>query len=160
MAFKAFFLLALCLCTLIPFSTSEPRPFSVIGRVYCDTCRAGFETYATTYIAGARVRVVCKERESLAIVYTKEGVTDSTGTYNILVEQDHGDQICEVMFVSSPVADCKVPDPGRSRSSIVVTRTDNGIVNDVHHANALGCHKDVPLPNCYEILKYYLSDEV
>lgn len=28
------------------------KPFILEGRVYCDTCRAGFETSATTYIPG------------------------------------------------------------------------------------------------------------
>lgn len=104
------------------------------------------------------MKVVCKDRDSLTKVYEKEGETDSTGTYHIMVEQDHLDQMCEVLFVSSPLEGCKVPDPGRSRSSIVLTRTDNGIVNDVHHANSLGCNKDVPLPECSQILQYYLTD--
>ncbi|XP_054804496.1 protein DOWNSTREAM OF FLC-like [Prosopis cineraria] len=160
MATKAFFLVALCLCILLPFSTSDHGPFRVMGRVYCDTCRAGFETNVTTYIAGARVRVECKDRDSLAVMFREEGVTDSTGTYSILVDHDHGDQMCESAFVSSPVSDCKVPDPGRSRSTIVLTRTQNGIVNDLHYANALGCFKDVPLPECYHLMKYYLADDI
>ncbi|XP_028755057.1 pollen-specific protein C13-like [Neltuma alba] len=159
MAIKAFFLVALCLCIVLPFSTSHHGPFRVKGRVYCDTCRAGFETNVTTYIAGAKVRVECKDRESLAVEYRKEGVTDSTGTYSIQVEHDHGDHLCEILFVSSPVADCKVPDPGRSKASIVLTRTENGVVNDLHYANALGCYKDVPLPECYQLLQYYLADD-
>lgn len=46
--------LMLALCVLLPalISASRPmsRPFLLQGRVYCDTCRAGFETSATTYI--------------------------------------------------------------------------------------------------------------
>ncbi|KAJ0939972.1 putative allergen Ole e 1 [Helianthus annuus] len=46
--------LILALCVLLPalISASRPmsRPYVLQGRVYCDTCRAGFETSATTYI--------------------------------------------------------------------------------------------------------------
>ncbi|KAM0062727.1 putative allergen Ole e 1 [Helianthus debilis subsp. tardiflorus] len=47
-------LLILALCVLLPalISAARPmsRPFRLQGKVYCDTCRAGFETSATTYI--------------------------------------------------------------------------------------------------------------
>ncbi|GKB21790.1 pollen-specific protein C13 [Tanacetum coccineum] len=50
---KLVLLLALCVVALpMLISASRPmsRPFRLTGRVYCDTCRAGFETSATTYI--------------------------------------------------------------------------------------------------------------
>jgi hypothetical protein len=31
------------------------NPYNVQGRVYCDSCRAGFETSATTYIPGTYI---------------------------------------------------------------------------------------------------------
>ena len=41
---------------LLPALAMPTRPmktsFLVEGNVYCDTCRCGFETSATTYIAG------------------------------------------------------------------------------------------------------------
>jgi len=43
------------LCVLpVMVSAIRPHltPFYVKGRVYCDPCRAGFETPLTTYIAG------------------------------------------------------------------------------------------------------------
>ncbi|KAI3762070.1 hypothetical protein L1987_52493 [Smallanthus sonchifolius] len=44
----------LALCVLLPAMISAARPMSRLfrlqGKVYCDTCRAGFETFATTYI--------------------------------------------------------------------------------------------------------------
>lgn len=47
-------MLLLALCVLLPALISGGRlmskPFVLEGRVYCDTCRAGFETSATTYI--------------------------------------------------------------------------------------------------------------
>lgn len=48
-------LFALCLLPAIAVAARPTRtPFSVVGRVYCDTCQAGFETPASTYIAGNR----------------------------------------------------------------------------------------------------------
>ncbi|KAM1216388.1 hypothetical protein ACFX2I_012638 [Malus domestica] len=44
-------------------------PFTVEGKVYCDTCHAGSETKAITYIAGAKIQAatvlvsLCKENE-------------------------------------------------------------------------------------------------
>jgi len=51
-------LCALALLAATPASASRdlrpPRAgFVVRGRVWCDNCRAGFETSASTYIAGA-----------------------------------------------------------------------------------------------------------
>lgn len=46
-------LVALCvLPALVSAGRPVSQPFVLQGRVYCDTCRAGFETSATTYIAG------------------------------------------------------------------------------------------------------------
>ncbi|GMY11319.1 protein DOWNSTREAM OF FLC-like [Fagus crenata] len=150
--------LLLALCVLPALVSSVGNPFQVTGRIYCDTCRCGFETSATTYIQGARVRIECKDRESLQLVYSIEGVTDSTGTYNILVEDDHQDQICSSVLVSSPVADCKSADPGRSCASLVLTR-NNGVINDKQFANAMGFLKDQPLSGCSELLKQYLESD-
>lgn len=45
-------LFALC---VLPALTSAANPFLVRGRVYCDTCRAGFETEATPGIPGTHL---------------------------------------------------------------------------------------------------------
>lgn len=40
----------------IAIAVAAERPsFTVEGRVYCDTCRTGFETPLTTYIAGKHI---------------------------------------------------------------------------------------------------------
>jgi hypothetical protein len=56
---RASLLLAAVLCALAASSVSATRDlrsrrtqFVVRGNVWCDTCRAGFETPASTYIAG------------------------------------------------------------------------------------------------------------
>jgi hypothetical protein len=91
-------------------------------------------------------------------VFYTEGVTDSTGTYNIIVENDHHDHICKTVLVKSPIAWCNTPDPGRNRSSIVLSHYKNGVLNHLHYANSMGYLKDEPLPQCHKLLKYYLSD--
>lgn len=50
---KAVLLVVLCFLPVLAM-TGRPNknPFVVRGRVYCDTCLAGFETSASTYIPG------------------------------------------------------------------------------------------------------------
>ncbi|KAF2293072.1 hypothetical protein GH714_036066 [Hevea brasiliensis] len=135
------------------------RPFYIHGRVYCDTCRCGFETNKTTYIPGARVRIECEDRTTSQLRYSVEGVTDSTGTYKIKVEDDHQDQLCYATLVSSPLASCKTADRGRSRAEVILTR-NNGAISDLHFANSLGYLRDEPLSGCAELVRQLLeSDE-
>ncbi|KAL9459108.1 hypothetical protein AB3S75_002488 [Citrus x aurantiifolia] len=149
--------LLVALVALLPVElVNAGDPFHIRGRVYCDTCRCGFETSATTYIQGARVRIECKDRNSLNLKYSVDGETDSTGTYNIHVDGDHQDQICYVKLISSPLADCKTADPGRARSQVILTRS-NGAVSNLHFANALGFLKNRPLAFCPELLKKLVS---
>ena len=50
---KMALLFVLCVLPALAIgSRPMSNPFNVQGRVYCDTCRAGFETSATTYIPG------------------------------------------------------------------------------------------------------------
>ncbi|KAJ8769703.1 hypothetical protein K2173_005306 [Erythroxylum novogranatense] len=133
-------------------------PFQIHGSVYCDTCRCGFETEKTTYIAGARVRIECKDRVTLQLKYSVEGVTNSDGLYNILVEDDHEDQICQAVLVDSPQIDCNEADPGRSSSEIILTRY-NGAISNVHFANSMGFFKDKALPGCKELVYKLLYSE-
>ncbi|POO02824.1 Allergen Ole e 1, conserved site [Trema orientale] len=157
---RLFVLFALCaLPALVSAHLPTGRPFRLQGRVYCDTCRAGFETTATTYIAGAKVRVECLDRETLRLKYSLETQTDENGMYEIMVEDDHEDQMCECALVSSPIADCKVADPGRSRASALLTAYMNGVVNRKHIVNNMGFLKDQPLAGCQELLKKYLPTD-
>ncbi|KAJ4715683.1 Pollen-specific protein [Melia azedarach] len=151
-----FFALALLPAAVVV--NAHGNPFHIRGRVYCDTCRCGFETRATTYISGATVRIECKDRNSLLLKYSIDGTTDSTGTYNILVEDDHQDQICYAKLLSSPLPDCRTADPGRERSQVILTRS-NGAVSNLHYANALGFLKDQPLALCTQLLKQYLPQD-
>ena len=153
--------LMLALCVLLPvlISAARPmsRPFRLEGRVYCDTCRAGFETSATTYIPRAKVRVECKDKEQ-KLLYSMEGTTDSTGTYHVLVNEDHGDETCDVVLVSSPMGDCMTADPGRDRARVVLT-SYNGIVSDKRFANAMGFMKDEIMSGCTTLLQSLMEEE-
>ena len=93
------------------------------------------------------------------LVFYTEGDTDNTGAYHMEVENDHYDHICECLLVNSPLSWCNTPDPGRSKSSIVLTHYKNGVVNPLHYANAMGYLKDEALPKCQQLLKYYLADD-
>ncbi|KAF8377280.1 hypothetical protein HHK36_030655 [Tetracentron sinense] len=179
---RALILFALCvLPALVSAARPTRNPFIVQGRVYCDTCRAGFETSATTYLPGnlslshththihtdavltsfvlsAKVRVECKDRDTLQLLYSIEGVTDSTGTYKILVSEDHEDQFCDAVLVSSPQDDCSSVDPGHDRARVILTRY-NGIVSDNRFANSLGFMKDQAFSVCTQLLKQYKESE-
>uniref|UniRef100_A0A2P2NGA8 Pollen-specific protein C13 n=1 Tax=Rhizophora mucronata TaxID=61149 RepID=A0A2P2NGA8_RHIMU len=151
--------LALCLLpAIVSAARPERNPFVVQGRVYCDTCRAGFETTKTVHIAGAKVRVECRDRKSMDLVYSKEGSTDSRGSYSIFVNEDHEDQLCDAVLVSSPRKDCSTPSEGREHARVVLTHS-NGIASGSRYANAMGFMKDEAEPGCTEILQQYQAYE-
>ncbi|KAG6529218.1 pollen-specific protein C13-like [Zingiber officinale] len=135
------------------------KPFVVQGRVFCDTCQAGFETPVSTYIQGAKVRVECRSKTTGAKTCSFDGTTDHTGTYKILVADEHEHEICESTIVSSPVSNCKTALQGRERARVFLSR-NNGIASDIRYANALGFQKDSPLPACAALLKTYEQNEV
>ncbi|XP_042515378.1 pollen-specific protein C13-like [Macadamia integrifolia] len=105
-------------------------------------------------IAGARVRVECKDRETLKVAYHVDGVTDTTGTYRITVADDHEDELCESVLISSPQTDCTAKTPGRDRSRVILTN-NNGIISNIRNANAMGFTKDTALSGCTQLLKQY-----
>ena len=61
-------MLAMVLSTAVIVSGGRPvvsHPYVLQGRVYCDTCRAGFETSATTYIPSMSslfISIYCRSR--------------------------------------------------------------------------------------------------
>ncbi|XP_071701741.1 protein DOWNSTREAM OF FLC-like [Rutidosis leptorrhynchoides] len=149
-------LLIFTLC-LLPALSLADNPFRLQGRVYCDTCRAGFETSVTKYLAGAKVQVECMDRSTLQRRYTLSATTDSTGTYEMEVPTDHGDQKCECALVSSPDPTCAEPNIGRHRATVILTR-ENGMNKDTRFANAMGFLAKTPLPGCTELIKSYFAD--
>ncbi|OEL24532.1 Pollen-specific protein C13 [Dichanthelium oligosanthes] len=131
--------------------------FFVEGSVYCDTCRAGFETNATTPITGAKVRLECRRYMSAsgAVERSAEGATDAAGRYRIeLVDNRGAEEVCVVALVSSPVPGCGEKELGRDRAPVDMLK-DAGLATTVRRANPLGFLKDKPLPNCGHILSSY-----
>ncbi|KAK3042980.1 hypothetical protein RJ639_000957 [Escallonia herrerae] len=158
MATRLLLLFALCVLPAIASAQFYGNPFLVQGRVYCDTCRAGFETSVTKYLAGARVKIECRDRVTLRLKYSIGGVTDSTGTYAISVTGDRKEDMCDAMLVGSPDPECSVPDRGRDRARVILTRY-NGMINDTRFANAMGFLQRKPLGCCTELLKTYLETD-
>ncbi|KAH6799470.1 Pollen Ole e 1 allergen and extensin family protein [Perilla frutescens var. frutescens] len=154
-------ILLLALCVVAPSVCAAhfgSDHFMLQGRVYCDTCRCGYETKASKYLQGAVVRVECRSRANSELTYTKEGVCDSAGKYNILVESDRADDYCDAVLVKSSDPECSTPDAGRDRARVILTR-NNGMNSDIRFANALGFLKRTPLARCTEILKQYQESE-
>ncbi|XP_020107479.1 pollen-specific protein C13-like [Ananas comosus] len=134
-------------------------PFIVEGRVYCDTCRAGFETSATQYIEGAKVRLECKHFATGVVEHAVEGVTDGTGTYRIELADSHEEEICEVALVASPLSGCAEIAAGRDRARVLLAH-DSGLASNVRYANPLGFLKEKPLAVCGALLQQYaLGDD-
>ncbi|KAJ0981748.1 hypothetical protein J5N97_010030 [Dioscorea zingiberensis] len=153
-------LAALCLLSaIVGLARASPKPqFAIEGRVYCDTCRAGFETSATEYIKGAKVKVECKRYDNDEVSYEAEAVTDDSGTYKLTIDDDHQDEICEVVLLESPVEGCKEIVVGRNRARVMLTQ-NSGISSTVRYANALGFYKEDPLPLCGELLRIFALDD-
>ncbi|KAK8961469.1 Pollen-specific protein C13 [Platanthera guangdongensis] len=149
----ALFFAALCLLSSAALVSSIDN-FSVEGRVYCDTCRAGFETNVTEYISGATVKVECKHFTTGKVEHVNEGVTDSTGHYKISIADDHEQEICEVVLVDSSLANCKEVENGRDRAEVLLA-SESGIAGNTRHANSLGFLRDEPLPYCAKLLQEY-----
>lgn len=109
------------------------------------------------FVIGAKVRVDCKLKTTGLKSCSYEGHTDHTGTYNILVADEHEHELCESVLVSSPDMRCATTVPGRERATVFLT-SNNGVTSNVRTANALGFQKDVALPGCAQILKMYVDE--
>ncbi|KAK9990933.1 hypothetical protein SO802_025918 [Lithocarpus litseifolius] len=145
---------ALCFLSLLGFTYCEDR-FFVEGRVYCDTCRTQFVTRISTYMKDARVRIECRDREGGSVTYSNEAVTDASGSYQLLVDGNHEEEICEVALVKSSDPNCNEvsKDPFLKRSARVSLTLNNGISSPVRLANPLGFLRKERLPQCDAVLK-------
>ncbi|OVA13283.1 Pollen Ole e 1 allergen/extensin [Macleaya cordata] len=146
-------LLANAFCFLSLFGSSYAEDYIYVqGKVYCDTCRAAFETELTEYINGAKVKLECHDRESGHLTYSIEGLTDSTGSYKIPVQGDHEEEICEVHLVKSPLPDCSEILKGGASARVLIT-ANNGITDTARYANSLGFLRKEALSSCTDALK-------
>ncbi|CAN4097269.1 unnamed protein product [Withania somnifera] len=154
----ACFVLCLVLFTSINASANFVDTFLVVGKVYCDTCRCGFQTSASKYLPGTRVRIECKKRDTNDLAYTVEGVTNSKGEYKIHVNSDRGDEFCDVILIRSSDPTCAEPNAGCDRTRVVLTR-NNGMASNTRFANSMGFLSNKLLPNCTKILQQYEVSE-
>ncbi|MBA0808674.1 hypothetical protein Gohar_024392 [Gossypium harknessii] len=143
---------------LVSATRMVKNPLVVQGQVYCDHCRAGFETPKTRNMAGAKVKVVCSNRKTGDVVYEKEGHTDSTGQYKIAVSEDHLDEICDAVLVKSSQPECAEMSPGRERARVVLTNF-NGISSNTRFANAMGFMANTAEAGCAEVMKVYQEED-
>ncbi|XP_008797140.2 major pollen allergen Lol p 11-like [Phoenix dactylifera] len=132
----------------------NPDGLVLEGRVYCDTCRAGFETDLTAYIPGAKVRLECTRYGTDEVTYAAEATTDLLGIYQIVVPGDHSEDQCSVVLMKSAVDNCTEIKPGRDRARVVLAQ-DGGLLSNVRRANALGFLIAEPLAECGKLLQKY-----
>ncbi|XP_057949296.1 olee1-like protein [Malania oleifera] len=151
---QAAILLATALCFLSLASVAHSF-FLVEGQVYCDTCRAKFQTRASEPIKGSKVRLECRDREGGHLTYTVEGETDAKGMYHLEAEGNHEEEVCEVVLVKSGSEDCKEENKvgfGRHSARISLTH-NNGISSPSRLANPLFFMRKEALPVCPEVLR-------
>ncbi|RZC64603.1 hypothetical protein C5167_008292 [Papaver somniferum] len=157
---KVLILLALCVLPALLVEASIPvlkYPFHAKGRVYCDTCKLGCEHSLVTYIKGAVVKAVCRDRGTNELTYTKEAVTGEAGYYRVEVLTDHKDEICTIALVSSPDSECDKIVKGIHEMTAVLTN-DNGLPSHERNVNSLGFEKKTKIAGCDALQKHYLSD--
>ncbi|XP_049404183.1 major pollen allergen Lol p 11-like [Solanum stenotomum] len=152
------FVVCLVLFASINVSANIMDTFLVVGKVYCDTCRCGFETSASKYLPGSRVRIECKNRDTNDLAYTVEGFTNSKGEYKILVNSDRRDEFCDVVLIRSSDPMCAEPNTGRDRARVVLA-SNNGMVSNTRFANSMGFLSNEPLASCTKILQQYEFSE-
>ncbi|CAK9311242.1 unnamed protein product [Citrullus colocynthis] len=151
---------ALSLMSLLNLASSEKDRFFVEGKVYCDTCRVQFFTKVSKFLEGATVKLVCKEIEGGSVTFSKEAVTDKTGSYSIEADGDHEEELCEVSLVKSNDSDCDEISLEKYEHMARVSITNNsGITNPVRLANPLAFMKKDKLPECKEVLRELGFDE-
>ncbi|KAI3890837.1 hypothetical protein MKX03_036290 [Papaver bracteatum] len=134
---RVLILLALCvLPALLVEAAPLKEPYQVTGRVYCDTCHLGCEHKLVTYIAGVIVKIECKDDKNYNIKYSRE-------------EEDHQEDFCFAVLVSSPQTNCNKIVPGLDRVTAIVTN-NNGLqeTSPKRNVNSLGFKKDSKVSGC------------
>ncbi|KAI5662402.1 hypothetical protein M9H77_21725 [Catharanthus roseus] len=144
--------LAVCILALATFAHCHPEVFDIEGNVYCDPCRVEFETRLSSPIAGATVRLECRNSEFENVTYSIEGLTDSVGHYKLSVKGEHEEDICEISAVKSPREDCNVKFESFEKARISCTE-NSGIKGDIRYANPLGFMTEKSSSECQEVLE-------
>ncbi|XP_047058376.1 major pollen allergen Lol p 11 [Lolium rigidum] len=147
---------SLLLVALAGVASADKGPgFVVTGRVYCDPCRAGFETNVSHNVEGATVAVDCRPFNGGESKLKAEATTDKNGWYKIEIDQDHQEEICEVVLAKSPDKSCSEIEEFRDRARVPLT-SNNGIKQQgIRYANPIAFFRKEPLKDCGGILQAY-----
>ncbi|KAL6627144.1 hypothetical protein ACP70R_030870 [Stipagrostis hirtigluma subsp. patula] len=129
--------------------------FTVTGRVYCDPCRAGFETNVSYALSGSQVKVECRPFGGGAETVKAMATTDKEGWYKVEIDQDHQEEICEVVLAKSTDAACSEIEESRDRARVPLT-SNNGIKQQgVRYGNPIAFFPKEPRKDCGGILQAY-----
>ncbi|KQK03398.1 pollen allergen Phl p 11 [Brachypodium distachyon] len=148
-------LLLLALAGVASAYEKGPGGFVVTGRVYCDPCRAGFETNVSKNIGGATVAVDCRPFNGGDSKLKAEATTDQYGWYKIDIDQDHQEEICEVLLARSPDPACSEIEEFRDRARVPLTRNNGLKQQGTRYANPIAFFRKEPLKDCGGILQAY-----
>ncbi|GMI65542.1 hypothetical protein like AT1G29140 [Hibiscus trionum] len=155
-----------CISSSFTFShgAGKQGKFTVVGKVYCDTCRVEFETKLSEPISGATVKLECNNRtDDTSTFQSPEVTTSAKGEFRIDVTGDYEDSDCDVVLKKSPRQDCSEPTESWRKSRVVLT-TKDGVSGDIRHANNLGFKRKEALPQCKQVLTemgyFELKDEL
>ena len=105
--------------------------------------------------AGATVSMECRHFETQKLHDKAEATTDAGGWYRMDIGDDHQDEICEVMLLKSPEADCAEVERFRDRSRVPLTKNNGMEMGGVRYANPIAFFRKEPLQNCGELLRGY-----
>ncbi|KAL4354015.1 hypothetical protein GQ457_06G023330 [Hibiscus cannabinus] len=157
-----------CISSFFSFShgdgAGKSNVFTVVGHVYCDTCRVEFETKLSEPISGATVKLECNNRTDDTSTYqSPEITTGAKGEFRIHVTGDYEDSDCDVILMKSPREDCNEPTESWRKARVVIT-TKDGVTGNIRYANNLGFKRKEALPECKQVLTemgyYELKNEL
>ncbi|KAK8589003.1 hypothetical protein V6N13_087889 [Hibiscus sabdariffa] len=152
-------LLFFIVCISSSFSFAQeltPNKFTVVGHVYCDTCRVEHETKLSEPIIGATVKLVCNNQtDNTPIFQTPEITTGAKGEFRIHAPGEYENSACDVNLMKSPRQDCNEPAESLSKSRVVLTTNNaakEGVTSIITCANNLGFKRKEALPECKQAL--------
>ncbi|KAI4342457.1 hypothetical protein MLD38_027084 [Melastoma candidum] len=143
---------ALCLSSIIGSAYCHDGHLHLIGQVFCDPCRVSFETTASYPLAGAQVKLVCTNRTSGVVKETIQGTTDDKGAYQLTIDGDHADEICEVEAIKSPDPQCSSLVPEAIKNARISLARESGVAIPDRFANPLFYSPEKSLESCPKIL--------
>ncbi|EMS67079.1 hypothetical protein TRIUR3_25214 [Triticum urartu] len=84
-----------------------------------------------------------------------EATTDNKGWYKIEIDQDHQDEICEVVLTKSPDASCAEIEEFRDRARVPLTSNNGMKQQGTRFANPIAFFPKEPRKECGGILQAY-----